>query len=157
MVSKHEASFIFTVVHIFFMLESILYGFIPLIRYSLFPQLSSFLIFFPFCTSVIFHSQVLCVLVLLCLWLGGSYRCRSKQIFGCAKDFLSFSQTQVKNFWATLCANVSSHSECEHLLLEWPPEKGLCTSWVPFLLVFLGSLPRFSKHFHRFCPDFNRV
>ena len=47
-----------------------------------------------------------------------SHRCRNRQIFGGAKDFCP----NFRSFQATLCANVSSHTDHKHLLLGWFPK-----------------------------------
>ena len=100
------------------------------------------------------------------------------------KNFARISQTCPESFRATLCANISINTDHEHLVLEWPPKKGLHVilhtlganfsksnnvGWhfCAFLGIFSGSLSRFSSILRTFsqilagfsgiCLDFRQI
>ena len=83
----------------------------------------------------------------------------ASNFWGWERFLPEFPQTCTKNFWATFCANIFSPRP----FLWWSPKRGLRVllqtlvaiflikpSWAPFLSIFSGSLPRFSRILRRF-------
>ena len=88
------------------------------------------------------------------------HRCRSRQIFGGAKEVCPHFTRSARKKFGTLFMQFSCDFGChffksKHIGCHFYQIKA---NWAPFLLVFLWSVPRYSEifeGFHKFCPDFH--
>ena len=89
-------------------------------------------------------------------WPTLGHKCRSRQIFGRAKDFCLKSPKLAKKVLCDFCQQIFSHKQ---QFLVWPPKKGfMCFSAnVGHHFLKSNNVGRhFCSDFQRFWPDFNK-
>jgi len=82
-------------------------------------------------------------------WPTPGHKCRSRQIFGRAKDFCPMSPKLAQKVLCDFCQQIFSH---KRQFLVWPPKKG----FMCFSAIIEHHILKSNKFGRHFCPDFQR-